>query len=179
MNNDKQLVKRQSTSDSLCKLVLGGLQPAKQLLCCEDNSPCLASPPICTSTNKMARCWFINQLPACYRNDTLAQTVCKYKNGVYCLKGVTDLSYDISELSGWNVIDVILSRATELTVLPIIHHHQPENPHAAALHAPAEHPRAVHAPANQHPKAALHAPADQPQHLHLIKENPNFTIQNL
>ncbi|CAB4480480.1 hypothetical protein RhiirA1_395968 [Rhizophagus irregularis] len=108
---EMQLVKRQSKSGStICKLVLGGLQPAGKLLCCEDNNPCLANPSMCTSTKKMAHCWFISQLDACNRNDTLAQTVCQYQSGIYCLKGVTDLPYDTSKLSGWNVIEIILGR---------------------------------------------------------------------
>ncbi|CAG8597065.1 21200_t:CDS:2, partial [Rhizophagus irregularis] len=104
----------QSTSGSVCKLVLGGLQPADELLCCEDNLPCLASSPICSSTNKLTRCFFINKLGACERNDTLAKTVCQYQDGVYCLKGETDIPYDEDQLGGWNVIYWIFARYTAI-----------------------------------------------------------------
>ncbi|CAB4480479.1 hypothetical protein RhiirA5_417393 [Rhizophagus irregularis] len=117
---NKPLDKRQapsttSTSGSVCQLVLWGLHPVGQLLCCEDNQPCLANSPVCSSTNKMAHCWFISQLDACKRNDALSKTVCQYQDGVYCLKGVTDHPYDNSSLSNWNVIDVILSRNTAVS----------------------------------------------------------------
>ncbi|GBB92196.1 hypothetical protein RclHR1_01980021 [Rhizophagus clarus] len=101
-------------SGNVCQLVLWGLQPAGQLLCCDDNSPCLANPPICSSTNKMVQCWFINTLDACKRKDNLAKTVCQYLDGVYCLKGETDESYDNTE-NDWNVISVILNRNTATT----------------------------------------------------------------
>lgn len=108
----KLLVKRQSTSGSVCKLVFEGLQPTGQLLCCENNRPCLAKSPVCSSTNKMIQCWFITNLDACKRKDALAKTVCQYLDGVYCLKGETDQPYDSSKLGDWNVISVMLSRNT-------------------------------------------------------------------
>jgi hypothetical protein len=96
-------------SGSVCKLVLWDLQPAGELLCCEDNKPCLAYPLICSSANRLTRCWFINKLGACKRKDALAKTVCQYQDGVYCLKGVTDQPYDRSS-PGWNVVSSVLYR---------------------------------------------------------------------
>ncbi|RGB33284.1 hypothetical protein C1646_669474 [Rhizophagus diaphanus] len=96
-------------SGSICQLVFRGFQPPGQLLCCEKDSICLNNAPICSSTNKMAQCWFINQLDSCKRKDALAMTVCQYQDGVYCLKGQTDQSYDRSKLS-WSAIDLALSR---------------------------------------------------------------------
>ncbi|CAG8597155.1 21205_t:CDS:2 [Rhizophagus irregularis] len=115
LRDKRQAPSTTSTSGSVCQLVLWGLHPVGQLLCCEDNQPCLANSPVCSSTNKMAHCWFISQLDACKRNDALSKTVCQYQDGVYCLKGVTDHPYDNSSLSNWNVIDVILSRNTAVS----------------------------------------------------------------
>ncbi|GBC06206.1 hypothetical protein RclHR1_06690011 [Rhizophagus clarus] len=98
-------------SSSICQLVLKGFQPAGQLLCCEEDNICLGNAPICSSTNKMVQCWYINQLDACKRKDALAKTVCQYQDGVYCLKGETDQPYDRSKLS-WSAIDLALSRDT-------------------------------------------------------------------
>ncbi|CAG8597137.1 21204_t:CDS:2 [Rhizophagus irregularis] len=163
---EMQLVKRQSKSGStICKLVLGGLQPAGKLLCCEDNNPCLANPSMCTSTKKMAHCWFISQLDACNRNDTLAQTVCQYQSGIYCLKGVTDLPYDTSKLSGWNVIEIILGRNIIASSI-----NAPGDPPAGG--GPpvpgAPPPAASPAPAAPSPKG----PADPPTEL----KNPKFIV---
>ncbi|GBB92198.1 hypothetical protein RclHR1_01980023 [Rhizophagus clarus] len=107
----KLLEKRQApaTSGSVCQLVLKGYQPAGQLLCCENDNICLSNMPICSSTNKMAQCWFINELDSCKRTDALANTVCQYLDGVYCLKGETDQPYDRTKLS-WSAIDLALSR---------------------------------------------------------------------
>ncbi|GES92961.1 hypothetical protein GLOIN_2v1484262 [Rhizophagus clarus] len=107
----KLLEKRQApaTSGSVCQLVLKGYQPAGQLLCCENDNICLSNMPICSSTNKMAQCWFINELDSCKRTDALANTICQYLDGVYCLKGETDQPYDRTKLS-WSAIDLELSR---------------------------------------------------------------------
>jgi hypothetical protein len=96
-------------SGSICQLVFRGFQPPGQLLCCEKDNICLNNAPICSSTNKMAQCWFINQLDSCKRKDALANTVCQYVDGVYCLKGQTDQQYDRSKIS-WSAVDLALSR---------------------------------------------------------------------
>ncbi|RIA88830.1 hypothetical protein C1645_825706 [Glomus cerebriforme] len=107
----KSLEKRQNAGSSICQLVYKGLQQPGQLLCC-DNNVCLANAPICSSTNLLAQCWYINGLDACKRVDALAMTVCQYQNGVYCLKGTTDQPYSSSNTPYSIALNLILSRNT-------------------------------------------------------------------
>src|SRR5436305_4450696 len=104
------LEKRQApTGDSACKLALTGTEPTGKLLCCEPNSACIASPPTCSSTNKLIQCWNIGGFDPCTRNDSVATNVCQHKDGTYCLEGVTDLPYSGSQGTA-DAINWLLSR---------------------------------------------------------------------
>ncbi|CAG8688259.1 16070_t:CDS:1, partial [Dentiscutata heterogama] len=88
----KEIKKRQNNLNA-CKLALTGGTKG-QLLCCEDNSTaCLATPPSCSSTNKLWQCWDIRGFDPCIAR-TDAPAVCSHQDGIYCLKGKTDLPYN-------------------------------------------------------------------------------------
>ncbi|CAG8636432.1 14369_t:CDS:1, partial [Acaulospora colombiana] len=111
MSESEEILEKRQSSQNVCKLVLTGSEPAGKLLCCENNSPCYASPSSCSSSDRLWQCWDIRDFDPCNRNDTVASIACQLRNGVYCLKGLSDYTYNQNS-QNLAAINWILSRDT-------------------------------------------------------------------